>query len=145
MFLINSHDFQCFQAIPLENCNIETLVLRSSKFHKPNSKQGGDKHCEAIHFKLFDLTFRMSQQTYTLQHTKRQVKLFEMHCFTMFITALCYFSAEVKLRVYHGVRICVLFVLFARAGVFETPKFTLCLCMKNLHANTASMGSLVFR
>ena len=24
-----------------------------------------------------------------LQHTKRQVKLFAMHCFTMFITALC--------------------------------------------------------
>ena len=24
-----------------------------------------------------------------LQNTKRQVKLFEMHCFTMFITALC--------------------------------------------------------
>ena len=24
-----------------------------------------------------------------LQHTKRQVKLFEMHFFTMFITALC--------------------------------------------------------
>jgi len=24
-----------------------------------------------------------------LQHTKRQVKLFEMHCFKMFITALC--------------------------------------------------------
>ena len=24
-----------------------------------------------------------------LQHTKRQAKLFEMHCFTMFIIALC--------------------------------------------------------
>lgn len=24
-----------------------------------------------------------------LQRTKRQVKLFEMHCFTMFMTALC--------------------------------------------------------
>ena len=24
-----------------------------------------------------------------LQHTKRQVKLFDMHCSTMFITALC--------------------------------------------------------
>ena len=24
-----------------------------------------------------------------LQHTKREVKLFEMHCFTMLITALC--------------------------------------------------------
>ena len=24
-----------------------------------------------------------------LQHTKRQVKLFKMYCFTMFITALC--------------------------------------------------------
>ena len=26
-----------------------------------------------------------------LQHTKRQVKLFETHCFTMFITTLCFF------------------------------------------------------
>ena len=25
----------------------------------------------------------------SLQHTKRQVELFEIHCFTMFITALC--------------------------------------------------------
>ena len=28
-----------------------------------------------------------------LQHTKHQVELFEMHCFTMFITdVVCYFS-----------------------------------------------------
>jgi len=27
-----------------------------------------------------------------MQHTKHQVELFEIHCFTMFITALCYFS-----------------------------------------------------
>ena len=36
-----------------------------------------------------------------LQNTKRQVKLFEMHCFTMFITALsvilCYFSFETSM------------------------------------------------
>ena len=38
---------------------------------------------------------------------------------------MCYFSVEGKLKVYFGVRICVLFVLFACAGVSETPKFTL--------------------
>ena len=37
-----------------------------------------------------------------LQHTKRQVQLFEMQCFTMFITALvCYFSCETSM---HGRR-----------------------------------------
>ena len=30
-----------------------------------------------------------------LQHAKRQVELFEMHCFTMLITALRYFSYEI--------------------------------------------------
>ena len=29
-----------------------------------------------------------------LQQTKRQVKLFEMHSFTMFVTTSCYFSYE---------------------------------------------------
>ena len=30
---------------------IQTLVLRPSKFHKKNNTQGGDKQCEAVHFK----------------------------------------------------------------------------------------------
>ena len=40
---------------------IGTLVLRPSKFHKKNNTKDGDKHREAKHFKLFDLTFRMLQ------------------------------------------------------------------------------------
>ena len=61
------------------------------------SHKAVNKHCEAMHLKQFDLTFRALQHTFSkecrmfrmLQHTKRQVELFEMHCFTMFITALC--------------------------------------------------------
>ena len=44
-----------------------------------------------------------------LQRTKRQVKLFEMHCFTMFITASC-------------VIFLVTFILCIRK--MQTPKFT---------------------
>ena len=50
--------------------NLETLVLQPSKFHKKNSAQGGYKHCEAMHFKQLDLTFRM------LQHTFSQVSVY---------------------------------------------------------------------
>ena len=34
-----------------EDCIIETLVIRPSKFHKKNNTEGGDEHCQAMHFK----------------------------------------------------------------------------------------------
>ena len=34
-----------------------------------------------------------------LQHMNRQVELFEMHCFTMFITALCVISLSIYVLV----------------------------------------------
>ena len=60
---------------------------------------GGDKNCEAMHFVCYfmshpDLSLLLlylnifSQIKDSLQHTKRQVKLY-YHYFTMFITALC--------------------------------------------------------
>ena len=52
--------------VKYSNYIIETLVLRPSKFHKKNSTKGCEKQV------------KLSQD-----------KLFEMHCFTMFITALC--------------------------------------------------------
>ena len=52
------------------------------KAHK--NTHGGNKHCDAMHLKQFDLTFRMLQHTFTF---KRQVKLFKMHCFTVSVVS----------------------------------------------------------
>ena len=70
------------ECIYLSVCMVDDLRLEGWKcalvwcknginLHKKNNKQGSHKHCEAMHFKSFDLTFRM------LQHTFSKVFLFE--------------------------------------------------------------------
>ena len=56
-----------------------TLYLRPSKFHKKNDTQSGDQHCEAMHFKSLDLTFRMLQHTFS----KVSVSFFENYLNTI--------------------------------------------------------------
>ena len=41
------------------------LALQPSKFNKKSNTQGGDKHCGAMYFKKFDLTFRMLQHKFS--------------------------------------------------------------------------------
>ena len=46
-------------------------------------------HPDLSLFLLYLNSFSKSMGYFLLQHTKSQVGLFELHCFTMFITALC--------------------------------------------------------
>ena len=47
------------------NFNDDDLRKQDLNFHKKNNTQGVDKHCEAMHFKQFDLTSRMLQHTFS--------------------------------------------------------------------------------
>ena len=51
---------------------LETPVLRPLKFHKKNNTQGGDKHCEAMHFACYSI-FKSTR--YSLKNYLNTVEL----------------------------------------------------------------------
>ena len=46
-----SQEFRCLHGLLRGELNIQTLVLRPSKFHNKNNTQDGHKQCEVMHFK----------------------------------------------------------------------------------------------
>ena len=46
-----SQEFRCLHRLLCGELAIQTLVLRPSKCHEKNNTLGGDKQCEAMHFK----------------------------------------------------------------------------------------------
>ena len=46
-----SQEFRCLKGLLCGELAIQTLVLRPSKCHTKNNTLGGDKQCEAMHFK----------------------------------------------------------------------------------------------
>ena len=74
------------------NYNKKTLALQPSKFHNKSSTQGGDS------LKKITDTLRKCM----LQHTKHQVELFEMHCFTIFYHRLACVLFSNKVLKFHS-------------------------------------------
>ena len=60
-----SQEFRCLKGLLCGELAIQTLVLRPSKCHTKNNTLGGDKQCEAMHFKQSDLVLRMLQHSFS--------------------------------------------------------------------------------
>ena len=78
-------------------CILEILGLRPSKFHNKNNTEGGDEHCEAMHFKSFDLTFRMLQHEFSKASAIFFISIYSFTCLPQ-INVVAQFNCRMEER-----------------------------------------------